>query len=148
MLTWCTLQAEKQKDEVKIKAESDVKIANDEAKAAKAKVAQEGFLVGGVDTSAITGRAVPVTNGKQDATGIYTARGPGAPVQYAARGAGAAGCRAAGNCVILAKALLGVHVPGGARGGADSWSPPGHSGDWVIFGRKELLLPCYIVHCE
>jgi hypothetical protein len=105
-------------------------------------IMQEGFLVGGVDTSRISGCFVPVANGKQFGTGIYTARGPGAPVQYAARSGGARGS----NCVILAKALLGTHMPGSTRpGGADSWSPPGYSGDWVIFARTELLLPCYIV---
>lgn len=96
----------------------------------------EGFLVGGVDTSSITGQRIPIKTGAAYGQGVYAARGPDAPVGYADS-----------PCIILAKALLGNHAPECAKGGGvDSWSPPGHDGDWVIFSRKELLLPCYVVH--
>jgi hypothetical protein len=105
-------------------------------------IMQEGFLVGGADTSAITGKRIPIATGAAYGQGVYTARGPNAPVKYAAGG----GCQ----CIILAKALLGVHVPDTkpheTPGGADSWTPAGHEGDWVVVARKELLLPCYVVH--
>ena len=100
-------------------------------------IMMEGFLVGGIDTSSITRQRIQIQNGANYGQGIYTARGPNGPVVYATD------CK----CIILAKALLGNHAPECAKGGGvDSWSPPGHGGDWVIFSRKELLLPCYVVH--
>ena len=97
----------------------------------------EGFLVAG-DVSHITGAPIPVANGNSYGCGVYTAQGPDTPMAY----------MKSSKCIVLARALLGNHAAterGG--GGVDSWTPSSHP-DWVIFARKELLLPCYLVYFE
>ena len=84
-------------------------------------IMQEGFLVAG-DASHITGASIPVANGNSFGRGVYTAQGPDTPMAYMKS------CKR-------------------GRGGVDSWTPSSHP-DWVIFARKELLLPCYLVYFE
>ena len=100
-------------------------------------IMREGFLAAG-DVSRITGAPIPVANGNSFGRGVYTAQGPDTPMAYMKS------C----TCIVLARALLGNHAAterGG--GGVDSWTPSSHP-DWVIFARKELLLPCYLVYFE
>lgn len=52
------------------------------------------------------------------------------------------------KCIVLARALPGNHVVADRDGGlADSWGPPSKP-DWIVFRRKQLLLPCYLVYFE
>ena len=90
------------------------------------KIMTDGFKVAGVDPG------VPIKNGAAYGNGVYSATGPGTPMNYA-QGA---------KCVILARAVKGKHGPGPDTG-CDSWCP--HS-DWLIFKAKEQLLPVYVVH--
>jgi len=87
------------------------------------RICQGGFKVGGQDGH-------PISNGARYGQGVYSAKGPDAPMGYA---------QDTGQ-VILCLALPGTD---GKQGVDDSWAP---NNDWVIFKTSAQLIPKYVVH--
>ena len=85
-----------------------------------------GFKVGGHD--------VALAHGALHGHGIYTAKGPDTPMDYAGV--------ASSEYVILARALPGAIGVGAGEASCDCWEP---EQDWAIFRSGSQLLPVYVV---
>jgi len=88
-------------------------------------IMKDGFKVGGPSGTA--------PNGSTFGAGVYTANGPNTPLLKYGRG----------QCVILAKAVLGHSVGTHGALGGDSWRP---QADWVVFKESAQLLPVYAIY--
>lgn len=108
------------------KSTEEIWVFHGTSEANVASIMAGGFKVGGHD--------VALAHGALHGHGIYTAKGPDTPMDYAGV--------ASSEYVILARALPGAIGVGAGEASCDCWEP---EQDWAIFRSGSQLLPVYVV---